>query len=102
MPRDEVLDRVQTEGGRGRVVRVADEDEARGDGHLAGHRVEVVAVLGVEWHLDGASAGGGGQVRIDAEGRPRVDDLGARLEQRLAGGEQDVARAVAQGDAFGG
>ena len=33
--------------------------------------------------------------------RPRVDELGARLEQRLAGGEQDVAGAVADRDPAG-
>ena len=40
----------------------------------------------------------GREMRIDAERRPRVDELGARLEQRLAGGEQDVAGAVAERD----
>jgi hypothetical protein len=37
-------------------------------------------------------------VRIHAEGRPRVDDFGAWLEQRLAGREQDVAGPVADRD----
>ncbi len=35
---------------------------------------------------------------IDGEGRPGVDELGAGLQQRLAGSEQDVARAVADRD----
>ena len=62
------------------------------------HRVEVVALVGVERDGDRARAGGGGEVRVDRERRPRVDELGAGLEQRLAGGEQDVARAVADRD----
>src|SRR3984957_5124759 len=47
-------------------------------------------------------AGGGGEGRVDGERRPRVDELGSGLEQRLAGGEQDVAGAVADGYARGG
>ena len=73
-------------------------DEPRGGGDLARHRVEVVAVVGVDRHLDRARARRGREVRVDAEARPGVDDLGARLEQRLAGGQQDVARAVADRD----
>ena len=42
--------------------------------------------------------GGGLEVRVDAERGPRVDELGARLEQRLAECEQHVARAVADRD----
>ncbi len=38
---------------------------------------------------------------IDREGRPRVHELRARLQQRLARREQDVARAVADRDARG-
>jgi len=49
--------------------------------------------------LDRAGARGGGEVRVDRERRPRIDELGPRLEQRLAGREQDVARAVADRDA---
>ena len=41
------------------------------------------------------------EVRVDRERRPRVHELGAGLEQRLAGGEQDVARAVADRDPRG-
>ena len=89
---------VEPERGRRRVVRVADQHQPRRHRDLGGDRVEVVAVLGVERHLDRARARGGREVRIDAERGPRVDDLGARLEQRLAGREQDVARAVAEGD----
>ncbi len=37
-------------------------------------------------------------MRIDTERGPRINDLGSRLEQRLAGGEQDVAGAVAEGN----
>src|SRR6185436_14500810 len=65
-------------------------------------RVEVVAVLVVERHLDRPRARGGGEVRVDGERRPRVYDLRARLQQRLAGGEQDVAGAVADRDPVGG
>jgi hypothetical protein len=89
-------------GQRGRrgVVGVADDDQARGRGDLLRHGIEVVLVAVVERHGDGGGAGGGRQVRVDAERRPRVDQLGARLEQRLAGGEQDVARSVADRDAL--
>ena len=45
-----------------------------------------------------ARAGGGGEVRVHGERRPRVHQLRARLQQRLAGGQQDVARAVADRD----
>ena len=66
------------------------------------HLVELVAMLVVERHLDRARARGGGEVRVDPERRPGVDQLGARLEQRVAGGEQDVARAVADRDPLRG
>ena len=59
-------------------------------------------MLGVERDLDRAGARGGREVRVDAERRPGVDELGAGLEQRLAGGEQDVAGAVADRDPAGG
>ncbi len=49
-------------------------------------------------HRDRARARGRGEVRVDRERRPRVDELGAGLQQRLAGGEQDVAGAVADRD----
>ena len=42
------------------------------------------------------------ELGIDRERRPGVDQLGARLEQRLTGGQEDVARAVADGDPLGG
>ena len=57
-----------------------------------------MALLGVERDGHRARAGGGGEVRVDRERRPRVDELGAGLEQSLAGGEQDVAGAVADRD----
>ena len=84
--------------GRRRVVRVADDDEARRRRDLGEHRVEVVALVVVERDRDRARAGRRREVRVDAERRPRVDELRAGLEQRLAGGEQDVARAVADRD----
>ena len=62
---------------------------------------QVVALIGVERDGHRARAGGGAEVRVDGEGRPRVDELGARLEQRLAGGQQDVAGAVADRDPLG-
>ena len=104
VPRDaghELRDLVQRQRGRGRVVRVADDQQPGGGGDLLAHRFEVVAMLGVERDLDRPGAGRGGQVRVDRERRPRVDDLGARLEQRVAGGEQDVAGAVADRDPRG-
>ena len=64
----------------------------------AEHRLQVVALLGVERDGDRARAGRRGQVRVDREGGPRVDELRAGLEQRLAGREQDVAGAVADRD----
>jgi hypothetical protein len=57
-----------------------------------------VLVAVVDRHGDRRRTRGRRQVRIHAERRPRVDDLGARLEQRLAGGQQDVARAIADRD----
>ena len=87
---------------RGRVVRVADDHEPGGGGDLLEHRVEVVTVALVDRDLDRAGARRGREVRVDAEARPGVDELGARLEQRLAGGEQDVARAVADRDPVDG
>ena len=98
---DERLDVLERQRGRGRVVRVADDDEPRGDGDLLAHLVQVVLVVGVQRDLDGGGAGGGREVRVDREARPRVDDLGAGLEQRVAGGEQDVAGAVADRDPVG-
>ena len=95
---DERRDLLERQRGRGRVVRVADDDQPRGDGDLLAHLREVVAVLGVDGHLDRARAGGGREVRVDGERRPRVDDLRPGLEQRVAGGEQDVAGAVADRD----
>ena len=59
---------------------------------------QVVARVPVERDRHRAGTGGGAEMRIDRERRPRVHELGARLEQRLAGGEQDVARAVADRD----
>jgi hypothetical protein len=98
----EGLDLLQRQrGGRG-VVGIADQDEPRGDGHLGGQGVEVVAVLGVERDLDPPGTRGGGQMRIDTERRPGVDDLGSGLEQGLPGRQQQVAGAVAQGDAVRG
>ena len=94
----DLLDR-QRRGGR--VVGVADEDHPRRGGHLACHGREVVAGVGVERDRDGPRAARGRQVRIHRERRPRVDELGARLEQRLTGRKQDVARPVADRDARG-
>ena len=98
----EVLDLVQRQRGRGRVVRVADDHQPRGGVDLLGHRVEVVAVVLVERHLDRPRARRRAEVRVDRERRPRVDELRAGLEQRVAGGEQDVAGAVADRDPVGG
>src|SRR3712207_8958638 len=46
--RHEVRDPVEGQRRRRRVVRVADEDHARGDGDLAQHGVEVVLEGGIE------------------------------------------------------
>ena len=67
-----------------------------------GHRGEVVALVAVERHADLGRARRGREVRVDRERRPRVDELGAGLEQRLAGGQQDLDRPVADRDARGG
>ena len=66
---------------------------ARRDGDLCGHRVEVVAVVASSG-TGSPGARGGREVRVDAERRPGVDELGARLEQRLAGCQQDVAEPL--------
>ena len=95
---EKLLDRFEIDGGRGGVVGVADQDQPRGDGDLGLNRIEVVPGFGVQRHLDPPRPGGGGEVGIDAERGPRVDDLCPRLEQRFAGREQDVARAVAERD----
>ena len=96
---EETGDVGERDGGAGGIVGVADEHEPCGDGELAQHGWQVVALVTVERDCDGTSAGGSGEVRVDGEGRPGVDELGAWLEQRLAGSKQDVAGAVADGDA---
>ena len=68
---------------------------------LGRHRVEVVDVARGQRHADLAGAGQRRQVRVHREGRPGVDDLGAGLAERLGGGEQDLAGAVADGDPAG-
>jgi hypothetical protein len=62
------------------------------------------SIAGRSWRCSPSSATviARGEVRVDGERRPRVHELRARLQQRLAGGEQDVARAVADRDARGG
>ena len=87
--------------GRGRVVGVADEQQLGRGGDLGRHRVEVVDVARGQRHADLAGAGQRRQVRVHREGRPGVEDLGAGLAERLGGGEQDLAGAVADGDAAG-
>ena len=87
--------------GAGRVVGVADEDELGRRGHLGRHRVEVVGLARVERHADLAGPGQRRQVRVHRERGPGVEDLGARLAERLGGGEQDLAGAVADGDPGG-
>ena len=85
-------------GGAGRVVGVADDQQAGGHRHRLGQRVEVVAVVGVEVDGEGGGAGGRRQVGVHRERRPGVDQLGAGLEQRLPGRQQHVAGAVADRD----
>ncbi len=51
-----------------------------------------------ERHADLARPGQRRQVGVHREGRPGVEDLGAGLAERLGGGEQDLAGAVADGD----
>ncbi len=84
--------------GRGRVVRVADDQQLGRRRHLGRHRVEVVDVARGQRHADLSGAGQRRQVRIHREGRPGVDDLGAGLAERLGGGEEDLAGAVGDGD----
>ena len=100
--RDEVGDRVVRQRRARRVVRVADDDQPRCDGDLAEHRVEVVLLALVERDADRPRARGGLEVRVDAERGPGVDELGAGLEQGVAGGQEHVAGPVADGDARGG
>ena len=52
-----------------------------------------------ERHPDLARARERRQVRVHREGRPGVDELGARLAERQRGGEQDLAGAVGDRDA---
>ncbi len=99
---DERADLREPDRGARRVVRVADDRQSRGDGDLAEHRGQVVTLLGVERDGDRASARGRGEVRVDREGGPGIENLGAGLQQRLARGEQHVARAVADRDPRGG
>ena len=87
--------------GPGRVVGVADEDELGRRGHLGRHRVEVVDVALGQRHADLARPGQRRQVRVHREGGPGVEDLGAGLAERLGGGEQDLAGAVADRDPGG-
>ena len=76
-------------------------DQLGRGGHLGRHRVEVVDVALGERHADLARAGQRRQVRVHREGGPGVEDLGAGLAERLGGGEQDLAGAVADGDPAG-
>ena len=100
--RDEVGDRVVRQRRARRVVRVADDDHPRGDGDLPQHRLQVVLLALVERDADRPGARGRLEVRVDAEGGPGVDELGAGLEQRVAGGQEHVAGPVADRDARGG
>ncbi len=76
---DELGDVGQGDRGRRGVVGVADDHQPRRGGDLGQHCVEVVLLGIVERHLDLRGAGRGGQMRVDAERGPRVDQLGARL-----------------------
>ena len=98
--RHECADVLHGERRRGRVVRVADEDDPRGVRDLARHRLQVVPAGPVERHGDRAGARHRREVRVDRERRPRVDDLGAWLEHRLGRREQDLARPVADRDSL--
>ena len=98
----ELVDRRGWQGGGGRVVRVADDHDARGCGHLARHCLEVVLAGFVQRHRRGARAGHRGELRVHRERRPGIDELGAWLEHRLGGGEQQLAGAVADRDPAGG
>ena len=95
---EEGADALRRQVGARRVVGVADQDELGRHRDLGQDRVEIVDIALGERDADLARTRQRGQVRIDREGRPRVDELGARLAQRLRGGEQDLARAVADGD----
>jgi hypothetical protein len=97
----ERLDLIQGQGGRGGVVGVADDHQSRGDGELGGHRLQVVAVLGIQRDLHRPGAAVGRQLRVDRERRPGVEHLGAGLQQHLTGAEQDLTRPVAEDDPLG-
>ena len=80
------------------VVRVAHEHQAGALVHRRRHGVEVVAVVGRQRHRDALGARGRRQVRVEGEGRRRVDDARARVEQGLPRQQDQLARAVAQHD----
>jgi hypothetical protein len=87
--------------GRGRVVGVADDHQLGRGGDLGGHRIEVVDLALGERYPDLPRPGEGRQVRVHRERGPGEDDLGARLAERVGGGEQDLAGPVADRDPAG-
>ncbi len=98
---DEGADALRRQVGPGRVVGVADQHELSRGGDLGEDRVEVVDIAVAERDADLPRSGERREMRVHRERRPRVDELGPRLAERLGGGEQDLAGAVADRDPRG-
>ena len=94
----EGVDHVGRQRSGGRVVGIVDDHDARSDSHLACHRLQVVLAGLAQRDRDRAGARHRRHVRVDRERGPRIDDLGAGLEHRVGGREQQLAGAVADRD----
>jgi hypothetical protein len=97
-PGHERVDRSRRERGGARVVRVAHDHDPGGGGDLARHRLEVVLAGVVKRDGQRAGAGHRGKVRVDRERGPGVYQLRPGFEHRLGGGEEQLARPVADRD----
>ena len=80
---EERLELGLADGGPGRVVGRADDDDLGAVGDRSGHRVEVVPGVGAERDLHRRRAGDGHRDRVGLERAPGVDDLVAGLAERL-------------------
>ena len=92
--RDEVeepLDLIRRPVHARRVVRIADDHQARALIHRGRHGVEVVPSIRGKRHGDALGPRFGGEVRVHGEGRVGVDDRGARVEQRGARVHDELA-----------
>ncbi len=86
----------------GRVVGAADDDHLGAAGDGVGHRVEVVARVGVERHLHRRRARDRHRDRVGLEGPPGVDDLVAALAERLQQVVEHGHRSGAGGEPLDG